>query len=280
MKNSTPIRDRLSLPEFLAYCGVSAALRPFRRCKHYAVALILENWDERHSYFTAGKAFIRSYSEDLWQPGGCPLIFKEAKSDECLNDIAKELLRGQAIILFQDAAAIPREVRPAFDAIIFVPTATARQIKGAMQQLYRTKISEADAQIIVQHPWQRLRLMLRPGRSIARIISDFAKVQATNPTNKETESSGPRLEELHGYGEAKSWASTWPRPERLASGKNRLERRRSGCASFRAARRRKDKVCTGSWANLWGSRNLGICCEMAGERPYGRPPEGHEEGLR
>jgi cell division protease FtsH len=209
MKNISRTRDGFSLPEFLAYCGVSAALRPFLRGKHYAIGLVLENWDERKAYLKAVSAFTRSDSFNHWRPNATPIIFKEAKTFESLDNIAREFVHDQVVILFQDEASIPEEVRPAFDAIIVVPTASTRQIKGVIKWLYRISVSDAEAEVLSQHPWSRLRLMLRPGRSVARIISNLAKVQgAPNMVEKaikETDSVGPRLEDLHGYGEAKTW---------------------------------------------------------------------------
>lgn len=58
MKNIKRKGNDIAFLELLAYCGVVAAMRPFQRCRHYAVALIIETWDERDIYLRAANTFM------------------------------------------------------------------------------------------------------------------------------------------------------------------------------------------------------------------------------
>lgn len=209
MKNFASNEDAPSLFEFLANCGLSKAMRPFRRCKHFAVALVLENWDERYEYLKVARAFVGSNGRyDRHSDVGL-VVFKEEKATECLERFAAGLSEGKAIILFSDEASIPDDIRLASDAIIRVPTATSRQLQAAIHRIYDMKISDAEAEVLAACQWSRLRVLLRPGRSVSKIVSGLQNQantpSETEPKPRKPEPPIPRLEELEGYGEAKTW---------------------------------------------------------------------------
>lgn len=209
MKNIKPKGNDIAFPELLAYCGVVAAMRPFQRCRRYAVALIIETWDERDIYLRAANTFMCPSDRDRWKSKGTPFIFDDNKPQTATGIALDELKNPRSIILFRDRNSIPTEVEAAFDVIASVPPASVRQIKGVVRWRYRVDISDKEAQLLAAQKWSRLELMLRPGRAISRILSYLGKIAAQDvpsmPLRQDGDSDGPRLEDLHGYGEAKTW---------------------------------------------------------------------------
>lgn len=209
MKNIKRHGNDIAFPELIAYCGVAAAMRPFKRYRHYAVALVVEAWDERSFYLRAANTFMYPDDRDRWRTKGTPFIFDETKLKASTENVLDELKNPRAIILFRDRDSIPPEFEGAFDTVVRVPSASVRQIKGAVRWRYGTAISDREANLLARQKWSRLQLMMRPGRAISRVLPSLAKIadQAATPEQgrQDGDADGPRLDDLHGYGKAKTW---------------------------------------------------------------------------
>ncbi|WP_313194093.1 AAA family ATPase [Shinella zoogloeoides] len=209
MKNIKRHGNDIAFPELIAYCGVAAAMRPFSRCHHYAIALVVEAWDERSFYLRAANTFMYPDDRDRWRTKGTPFIFEKTKPTASTENVLDELKNPRAIILFNDRDTIPPEIEAAFDAVVQVPPASTRQIKGAVRWRYGAVISDKEAGLLATQKWSRLQLMLRPGRAISRVLSGLAKIADQIATvevdRRQDDANRPRLDDLHGYGEAKTW---------------------------------------------------------------------------
>ena len=209
MKSVSRDRNGFSFPEFLAYCAVSAVLRPYRRCSRYAVALIVENWAERAVYAKAATGFMFPDLNDRWRHRGAPLVFDGTKPAASLGLLLEEFERGDVVAIFESEAAIPDEVAGAFDLVSTVSAPTIRQYRGVVRWLYGVEITEADAELLARESWQRLRILLRQGRSVGRVLEALRKVQKHEAAGQKVVNrdyaSDPSLEDLHGFGDAKEW---------------------------------------------------------------------------
>jgi len=209
MKNIKRHGNDIAFPELIAYCGVAAAMRPFKRCRHYAVALVVGAWEERSFYLRAANTFMYPDDGDRWRTKGTPFIFDETKPKASTENVLDELKNPRAIILFRDRDSIPPEIEGAFDTVVRVPSASVRQIKGVVRWRYRMAISDKEAELLAAQSWSRLQLMLRPGRAVSRVLSGLAKIADQIATvevdRRQDDADGQRLEDLHGYGEAKTW---------------------------------------------------------------------------
>ena len=208
---STISRDRFgfAFPEYLAYCGVSLALRPFRRCRRFAVALVIDEWNERIVYQRAASAFMFPDRNDRWRERGAPVVFEREKAAASLETLLQEFERGEVVGLFESEAAIPQELAGAFDLVARVPAPDVRHLQGVVRWLHGVSIDNEDARLLAKQPWKRLRILMRRGRSVRRVLEELRKVDAKaletpQPASRKAPDAR-RLEELYGFGEAKDW---------------------------------------------------------------------------
>ncbi|MBY5732191.1 AAA family ATPase [Rhizobium leguminosarum] len=210
MKNVLRDRAGFSLPEFLAYSSVSRALRPYRRVPHFAIGLVLENWERKTSYVQAAVMFIDRKSDYRYQEH--VKIFDETRSNDHIEAVMDMLQHKQTIIFFRSGDAIPKDLRFALDIVIKIEPPDIRQARGVVRWGYRTTVTDDQAEALINCDWRRLKLAMTWGRPMPRVLAIVEKmVQAGAPSVPNAPSqageilSDIRLEDMEGYGDAKTW---------------------------------------------------------------------------
>lgn len=207
MKNIS--RDGLdfSLPEYLAYASITAAMRPFRRATRYSVGLIIPDWDRRATYMRAALVVIDRELDFRFRDQ--VKAFDDEKAESSIESVLDMLQNTKTIILFKSDEAIPSDLRYALDAIMIVPPPNSRLVRGVVRWAYGIGVSEQQAEIIANSNWKRLKLAMTRGRPIARVFSILEKMANTEPVKprpkERTSAAAIPLEDLAGYGEAKEW---------------------------------------------------------------------------
>jgi len=129
MKNVLRDRAGSSLPEFLAYASISRAIRPYRRVPHFAIGLVLENWERKTSYVQAAVMFIDRKSDYRYQEH--VKFFDETRSNDHIEAVMDLLQHKQTIIFFRSADTIPEDLRYALDIDVKVEPPDIRQVRGS-----------------------------------------------------------------------------------------------------------------------------------------------------
>ncbi len=204
-------RQGFSLPEYIAYAGLSRAVRAFKRADRFAVAIIISKWEEKGAYLRAAAAHLnprgdfritdRVYVGDL----------KEETYDTILDDLANK----KTIIVYKDEEDIPEEISIAFDAIVRVDAPTTRQVIGAVKWVHGVDITPDEAGVLARSNWRRLKLAVMRGRPMSRVLTMLKKIEALREDEETSHGVFAKvpvpnvheasLQDMAGYGEAKDW---------------------------------------------------------------------------
>ncbi|WP_416408558.1 AAA family ATPase [Agrobacterium rosae] len=206
-------RDKaeFTLPEFLAYAGIKRALRPYRRVPHFAIGLVLPEWERKTSYVKAALMFFDPQSDHRFQDQ--VRIFEEARADDHIEALMDMLQHKQTIIIFKSKESIPEDLRYAFDVVITIEPPNIRQVRGVVRWGYKTAVTDTQAEALICCDWRRLKLAMTWGRPMPRVLSVVEKMaQAAAvpralfvPKRAGEALLDVNLEEMEGYGDAKIW---------------------------------------------------------------------------
>ncbi|WP_160004767.1 AAA family ATPase [Rhizobium sp. 18055] len=196
-----------SVPDFIAYCGLASALRPFirRKSRPFVAALILPHLDMLSSYTRAADEILGrkrgSYSSDE----DLEVIFLDEKLSGLPATLGRLKSAKRVIMFLASPDLVTNEVSLVADIVRSLPQPTARHVRRAAWKL-KTPIGEQDAEFLVAEPWSRIKLAFRRHRSVEQAIHRLRSHRPAHPVEPmEAPVSGPRLEDLSGYGEAKDW---------------------------------------------------------------------------
>lgn len=213
MKNVLRDRAGFALPEFLAYAGISRAIRRYRRARHFAIGIVLDNWERKTSYVQAAVMFIDQRSAYRFQDH--VKIFDETRSDDHIEAVMDLLQHKQTIIFFRSEDAIPPDLLLALDIVVKVQPPDVRQACGVVHWGYRTPLTDEQAEALIACDWRRLKLAMTWGRPMSRVLAIMEKMAKAGVPRAPAPPSAPkrkgeaiadiRLESMEGYGEAKNW---------------------------------------------------------------------------
>lgn len=116
--------------------------------------------------------------------------------------------KHRAIVIAESREIVPTEISLAADAVIDIPPITPKDLRAACRCVLKIYVTEEQASEALAYPEPMLWSALRVGRPIDDTLRRLKEAtdaeQATEePRTKST--SVARLEEMHGYGEAKVW---------------------------------------------------------------------------
>ena len=210
MKNFVRDRSGFSLPEFLAYAGINRAIRPYKRIPHFSIGLILPEWGRKTSYVKAALMFFDPKSDFRYQDQ--VKIFDETKADTHIEAVMDMLQNKQTIIIFRSQEAIPEDLRIALDVVVTIEPPDVRQARGVVRWGYRTTLTDKQAEALISCDWRRLKLAMTWGRPMPRVLSIVEKMSSMNGPPESSVAAKPqdalvgiRLEDMEGYGDAKTW---------------------------------------------------------------------------
>ncbi len=210
MKNVLRDKAGFSLPEFLAYASISRVMRPYRRVPHFAIGLVLDNWERKTSYVQAAVMFIDKRSDYRFQDH--VKIFDEKRSDTHIEAVMDLLQHKQTIIFFRSEEAIPEDLRYALDIVVKVEPPDIRQVRGVVRWGYKTTVTDDQADALINCDWRRLKLAMTWGRPMPRVLGIIEKMVRAGapsvpsaPTRSGEVLADIRLEDMEGYGDAKVW---------------------------------------------------------------------------
>ena len=199
--------EQSSLERRIADFHIQRYLRPYRRALACFVVVVLP--DGVSSVVWKDAALAWSGKEEDWRFQE-PVIVATGKA---LTDIS--VSRGRIVVLIERADRdeyLEHMTVAAADAVIDIAELDPALIQLAFQDVVGGSITSSDATALAAMPAPRRRLVSFAGRpasaTIARLAAAIEKEVAEKATEKaviEKKTAAPRLEDLHGYGEAKDW---------------------------------------------------------------------------
>ncbi|TAY88139.1 AAA family ATPase [Rhizobium leguminosarum] len=119
-----------------------------------------------------------------------------------LQTISSDLkMKPAVIIVWPSGYVLPREIALAAERVVDVAPVGACHLVAAAKQFAGQTVDMAEATKMMEFPLSHVFAAFRTGRPPSRVLARLSEAELTaRPT-----AAGPRLEDLAGYGEAKTW---------------------------------------------------------------------------
>lgn len=207
--NDSAFRRQLqqSFPRFVAYCTIMRACRAipqFRSHNPVVVGFVTPDGADMDAYESGvqlaahGPSIVRGSSKRT------AVIVRTVHGRKRADDaeIAEALATKQRVVLLaENDACVPATFPLAADAVVQVGPILPRHIIAGAKLCLGLSVSAEQADFIATVPLPTIVSTLRMGRSVAKAIELMRKATVT----KSRDVAGPRLEDLHGLGEAGVW---------------------------------------------------------------------------
>ncbi len=210
----------LHLEKIINIVRVARALRPLKRARAYVAGFVLDDIEDANDMHLAAIHWLTRGNEEQ--------IFHKSSVAVTAIEIELEKQRfsdfefGKAVTAFFAVSEhFSSELLAACDYQAYVPPVSIRDVQIAMYHFRDFWLSDADAELILRNR-NRLQAIFPVGRPIERSLavlremSDPSRLRrfdsirpAKGPPEKVVhevvDPTGPRLEQLSGYGEAQEW---------------------------------------------------------------------------
>jgi AAA+ superfamily predicted ATPase len=198
--------EQLSLERRIADLHLARYLRPFARAKACFLVVALPSDVDSLAWKDAAVRWSGRGEEDEWRYKDPAVV---ATVDQ-LDDL--KLARGRIVILVEHGdrdELLAHPTASAADAVIGIDSLDPVLVQKAFRDTTGGDISLPDATTLAALPAPRRRSLSFAGRPISAVVARLAAAQAKEDLNSTAKlskkTSATRLEELHGYGDAKSW---------------------------------------------------------------------------
>ncbi|OAI85848.1 ATPase [Rhizobium sp. GHKF11] len=200
----------LTLPTHLAIIAMTRSIRHFlKKRSSFVAAFIMPPKADVHAYKMAAKWLLEGTVPDSGEHGNNYVLVVDEETDLADDFEAFRKLRElkRAIILLQDGTLLSNEVRIVADSVVALAPPAPKDYRIAAQRMGFGIITEADAEFLAGQPPKRAELGLRRGRSLTASIGRLRRHPHIENGKRPSalSSSGPTLQELSGYGDAKAW---------------------------------------------------------------------------
>lgn len=193
-----------ALPEFMAFASLNRALRPYRRSRRFAVAIVVPNWEECGTYVRVAKVMLGANND--FSRREYVHTYDEVDSDE-RDKMVETLQEKRTISFFPDVNVIPSDLQHVFDAVIALAMPDPRQVEGIVRWAFGTSISQQQTATILESKWADLKVAMQRGRPISRVLAILKKMHQSKPVVERPADlmSELDLDMIQGYGDAKDW---------------------------------------------------------------------------
>ncbi|WP_281977461.1 AAA family ATPase [Pseudorhizobium flavum] len=203
----------LTLESQIARYHVRRALRPYLRARRFVGVLVIPGADAvkpaewEQAIYKLFKALYRlkNFADDL----STNFVLSEADAKEGLEGV--KVIEARTLVLVgrdQADGFLAHASAAAADFVVRMPELDPRLVARAVREVHQIDLAEKDAEALsLARPKQRE--LICAGRSIPAALQRLAAApkpaSETVPAQPARRKTATRLEDLHGYGEAKTW---------------------------------------------------------------------------
>ncbi len=197
-----------TLASMVAAMAVRSAIRPFLRSPslRFVVVVLLPERRDIHFYSFVTRQLLEA--NDPYDEDGHRVVFADELVNNNKTDWHSTLRRIRKAVLFTTSEAeIPAELRLAIDHVATLRGPTPLYFCVAARKLGYL-LSPRQAELLASMSLEEVRLAMRPGRPVARVVRQLVARKAEDALAPEPVNRQPgerRLEDLAGYGAAKDW---------------------------------------------------------------------------
>ncbi|TCQ24868.1 AAA family ATPase [Rhizobium sp. PP-CC-3G-465] len=206
-----PGKPKVTVPTFLAYMGVAAALRHYARNGSGLVAILrVDDTDALDVYADAVRLYFHQPNAAYSTHDRVEVtILKVPRKDRAFerHALLNSLEEERSVILCTIETEIDEEIRLEVDIETTIARPRASQV-AAMFKRFRHPGSKSDIETILSADWKMLRVAFRSSRPVAaglRRLRANPRGAAPGLHMPKLASSGATLDELHGLGDAAAW---------------------------------------------------------------------------
>lgn len=210
----------LHLEKIINLVRVARAFRPLKRSRAFVAGFVVDDIEDANELHLAAIHWLtRGNEEEFFH-----------KSNISVTAIERELEKqnfhdfefGRAVTAFFAVSEhFSSDLLAACDYQAYLPPASIMDVQIAMYHYRGYRLSDADAELIIRNR-SRLQAIFPVGRPVERslaVLKDMtdpvrlgrfdrirpSKTQVEKVVHEVIDPSGPRLEQLNGYGDAKDW---------------------------------------------------------------------------
>jgi ATP-dependent metalloprotease len=198
----------ITVPVFLAYCGVAAALRSYNRPDlRFIAALNIESDEATDSYVEAATIFLNrlgDHSED--DEPFVRVLQQRGQQSQYGHEIIRRATRAKrAILIYNGGTGINDEAALFCDVVATMPPPSDRQFLAALKCI-NVHPSAADLEMLQSESWKRLSFAFKSGTSPMKGLRRLRQLRPV-PVKADAPllAQGPTLADLHGYGAIADW---------------------------------------------------------------------------
>ena len=190
----------VTLPVYMAYCTIAAALRSRNR-KNSKFIAILRIQDDCYLpiYSQAAEVFLMG----LWE---------ERDYNPCITAWDEHRRRDQIVALNKDQAIffagpdrqLDTEAWLLADVVVSVPRPTKKQAEAALRR-FGIPVSERDVEILLSETWSRLHQAFQTRRKPTSAMERLRQYPRASTVAGNKEPEGPSLDEMYGFGSLLDW---------------------------------------------------------------------------
>jgi len=196
-----------TLTHALALCIVNRFLRPFidRPDAKFLAAIVVGIEGMADAIEVACDVVLNGRAKAGSFPGGRNAVIEQITDSKKQRGLLARVQEPNALVLiFRNTKLVPDQIRDFADVYHVIEELDPRLMKAAIYQTFATEVSVSDAQFIAKQPLDDWLVAFRSGRPVERSLRllrgmDEQRQAAAGRTKS------IRLEELHGYGEARQW---------------------------------------------------------------------------
>lgn len=191
----------VTLPVFLAYCGIAAALRRWNRKNSKFIAILQVQGDcYLPIYSRAAEVFLMGLWEESRDYNPCISAWDEHRHR--VQIVAQN--KDQAIFFAGPGRQLDREAWLLADAVVDVRPPTRRQAEAALRR-FGIPVTERDVDILQSESWSQLDQAFHTRRGPIAALERLRQHPRTLPSAVPEEPDGPTLDEMHGFGPLLDW---------------------------------------------------------------------------
>lgn len=204
-KEAVPNGKPLSLPVFMAYCGIAAALRPWARASWNAIVTLDVQEDYcKDVYILAAEAFAkRIWKTEDWERYAFEWSLKSSRDQMQAEN------NQRAIFLSPPGYFLTDDDRLFSDAVIKLHPRSPRQAEAALRRA-GLPVDAETVEVLKSQPWDTLNKAFQDRRHPLRALgllrgSPEGKRVSQKTIPQVSKSPRPALDDMHGFGPAVEW---------------------------------------------------------------------------
>ncbi|MBX5157600.1 AAA family ATPase [Rhizobium sp. NZLR8] len=194
----------ITLPVFVAYCAIAAALRPWnRRNARFKVILCLQVEACLPVYTAAARVFLNGVAD--YKLGRTRPFVSDWGGRYSNRDQFEVQRMDRAIFLKEPKKDLDDEAILFADAVVDIPARTRSHVEAAMKR-FELPIVDRDVELLLSEPWSRLDKAFPEGRPPTLALQRLRQYpRLATPTVAPVKVTDPTLADMHGYGKVVDW---------------------------------------------------------------------------